>query len=145
MPFPDRWTESGSDDLSLYRRPEDTVGGPRRCGRPKIVSQSPNLVSWASNLIDRNRVGRARLRATPELRAGHAKHVAQYTWQRSIAVDVDRTIRPIYAEQESHAPLHLGPGRSALQLRPGATVRWRSVAGLHGLVVDWIFSARTQA
>src|ERR1700682_2718543 len=36
-------------------------------------------------------------------------------------------------------------GGSALQLRPDATVRWRGVAVLHGLVVDWNFSPRTQA
>jgi len=33
----------------------------------------------------------------------------------------------------------------ALQLRPDATVRWRGVAGLYGLVVDWNFWPRTQA
>jgi hypothetical protein len=62
-----------------------------------------------------------------------------------IAVDVDRTIRPIYVEQEGHVPLHLGSGRSALQPRPNATVRWRGIAGLHGFVVDWNFLPRTQA
>jgi hypothetical protein len=52
---------------------------------------------------------------------------------------------PFMFEQEGHVPLHLGSGRSALQPRPNATVRWRGIAGLHGFVVDWNFLPRTQA
>jgi hypothetical protein len=52
--------------------------------------------------MDRNGVGRARLRGAAERRGGHAKHIAPYPQQRRIAVYVYGTIRPIYLENEGH-------------------------------------------
>jgi hypothetical protein len=54
------------------------------------------------------------LRDEAELRAAHAKHMAQYPWQRRIVVDLYRTIRPIHIEQEGHVPAPLGTWEEAL-------------------------------
>jgi hypothetical protein len=72
--------------------------------------------------MDRNGVGRARLRDAAERRAGHAKHIARYPQQRSIAVYVYGTIRPIYLEHEGHPSFRSGTWEHRLQVRPGATV-----------------------
>src|ERR1700730_3517070 len=65
----------------------------------------------AATVMSLSRAPASRTAAT-ELRAGHAKHIAQYPWKRSITVDVYSTIHhPIHVEQEGHVPLHLGPGR----------------------------------
>jgi hypothetical protein len=85
--------------------------------------------------LDMDRARAAERHAAAELRAGHAKHIAQYPQQRSIAVDVYRTIGPIYLDQEGHPTLRLGTWEHRLQVQPGATVApaWhRGIAWLWG-------------
>src|ERR1700676_4386018 len=94
-------------------------------------------------IVDVHRASATQGHAAAELRAGHAEHIAQHPEQRCIAIDIHRPTCPVYLERKSHGSLRTEPGEIASESTV-TTIALAGVAVLHGLVVDWHFSAQRQ-